>query len=112
MCEYQYIKDQLDEIYDYYGEENQQLKLIEEMGELISAMARDDYDNYIEELADVSIVLEQIIINLNKNRKKQFEEIRIAKIEKTLKNIKNEKDEQIRTCSIVEQVMGGSFLNE
>ena len=87
MCEYQYIKDQLNKIYNHYGQQNQHLKLIEEMRELTIAILGDDYNNYLEELADVSIVLEQIILNLGLESKEQFENIRFEKIVRTLKRI-------------------------
>lgn len=47
-------------ILDYYGEKHQQEKAIEEMAELISAIKHNDRNNYIEELADVSIMVEQL----------------------------------------------------
>ena len=43
-------------ILNYYGEESQKRKIIEEMAELIVAILHGDHDNYIEELADTSIV--------------------------------------------------------
>lgn len=91
MCEYKYIKDQLDKIYNHYGKENQHIKLIEEMAELTQAILKDDYKNYLEELADVSIVLEQIILKLDKKDKEQFEQVRTDKIERTLKRFEQEK---------------------
>lgn len=57
-----------------YGINTQYMKTIEELGELIRALARfsvskddfalDDFDNLIEEIADVEIMIEQIKITL------------------------------------------------
>ena len=48
-----------------YGSGAQQMKAIEELGELIRALARaDDPDNIAEEMADVEIMLGQLRIIL------------------------------------------------
>ena len=48
-------------IADYYGEANQRIKCIEECGELIQAIAKDDpTEHIIEELADVHIMTVQL----------------------------------------------------
>lgn len=49
----------LNEIFNYYGLETQHLKLIEELGELISALATGTTEEVITEIADVEIMLEQ-----------------------------------------------------
>ena len=47
----------------HYGRGNQQLKAIEELSELIRALARgDDSENVAEEMADVRIMLDQLEI--------------------------------------------------
>ena len=47
----------------HYGRGNQQLKAIEELAELIRALARgDDSENVAEEMADVRIMLDQLEI--------------------------------------------------
>ena len=48
-----------------YGKEAQKMKAIEELGELVQAVARDleghpDPENIAEEMADVSIMLDQL----------------------------------------------------
>ena len=48
------------EIADYYGKEHQTIKAIEELAELIQALAKEDVENIKEELADVMVMLEQI----------------------------------------------------
>lgn len=46
-------------IFDYYGEENQLNKLIEECSELIRAISRKDKVNILEEVADVQLLIER-----------------------------------------------------
>ena len=53
-------REQLSRIYDHYGRENQYKKTIEELGELISAMATGTEEDVISEIADVEIMLEQL----------------------------------------------------
>lgn len=47
-------------IADHYGKEHQTVKAIEELAELIQALAKGDIDNIKEEIADVRVMLEQI----------------------------------------------------
>ena len=48
------------EIADYYGKEHQTIKAIEELAELIQALAKGDMENIKEEIADVRVMLEQL----------------------------------------------------
>lgn len=48
------------EIADHYGKEHQTVKAIEELAELIQALAKGDIENIKEEIADVRVMLEQI----------------------------------------------------
>lgn len=62
----------------HYGRGNQQLKAIEELSELIRALARgDDSENVAEEMADVRIMLDQLEIMFG-NR----EDVRRIELEK------------------------------
>lgn len=47
-------------IADHYGKKHQTIKTMEELAELIQALARGDEDNIKEEMADVMVMLEQI----------------------------------------------------
>lgn len=47
-------------IADHYGKKHQTIKTMEELAELIQALAREDVENIKEELADVMVMLEQI----------------------------------------------------
>lgn len=48
-------------IANHFGLENQKLKTIEECSELINAIAHNNLDNIIEEIADVQIMLRQLV---------------------------------------------------
>lgn len=54
------LRFQCGEILKHYGEEHQQEKAIEEMAELITAIKHGDRENYVEELADVQVMIEQL----------------------------------------------------
>lgn len=68
------MKNKLQQIYNHYGKERQLLKLVEECGELITAIARNDEANMLEEMADVGVVISQFmiiypeIINISKEK--------------------------------------------
>lgn len=47
-------------INNFYGHETEISKVNEELGELITAVARGDVDNIAEEIADVSICMEHL----------------------------------------------------
>ena len=60
-------------IFEHYGEEAQKQQLIQECAELIQAVTKGEYDNFVEELADVQVVIDQFTINspeLDKNMRK------------------------------------------
>lgn len=69
-----------EKILETYGEENQRKILIEEMGELIQAIIKverygDSYrDAYISELADVTIMIKQMVIALSEIEQKAYED--------------------------------------
>lgn len=54
--------EKLKPIINHYGHTTQFNKTVEELSELIRALVRDDKDNLIEEMADVYIMLEQLLI--------------------------------------------------
>lgn len=80
------------EIADNFGIRNQQLKLIEECSELIKELAldvakdRNITDKTISEIADVNILINQILyLSNSKDKLKQQIEF---KLERTIKRIK------------------------
>ena len=55
------MKEKLKKIYNHFGEEAQMHKLIEEAGELAEAVREGDEEHITEEIADVLVLVEQII---------------------------------------------------
>lgn len=58
-------------IAEHYGKEVQIIKTIEECAELIQALAKGDFENVAEEMADVKIMLAQLEYLLGNSRKVQ-----------------------------------------
>ncbi len=88
-----YMNKQTQQIFEHFGIEAQKMKLIEEMAELTKEIVKrkgkqneDERKRHIirSELADVSIVLEQLIEYYGKDF---VEYIKQAKIERTLERI-------------------------
>lgn len=89
-------------IVEHYGVDDQRNILIEECGELVQAAAKmnrpakDDAEklkrreNFIEELADVSIMIEQMKAALSINERKLFNDFVAYKIMRQLERIQNE----------------------
>ena len=73
-------------ILNIYGEEAQAKKVIEELAELQRAIVREDVENIHEEIADVIIMLEQLMAFEAIDTKK-IDEIIESKIERELKRI-------------------------
>lgn len=70
-------------ILNIYGEEAQAKKVIEELAELQRAIVREDVENIHEEIADVLIMLEQLMAFEAIDTKK-IDEIIESKIEREL----------------------------
>lgn len=66
----------------YYGSANQITKAIEELSELIRALARcNDVDNIAEEMADVRIMLDQLEIMFdNHDRVREIEYEKLTRL--------------------------------
>lgn len=56
------MKEKLKKIYNHFGEETQMHKLIEEAGELAEAVREGDKEHITEEIADVLVLVEQIMV--------------------------------------------------
>lgn len=88
------IDPRLKTIAEYYGFKAQAEKAIEEMAELIVEIKHhDNYTNMIEELADVKIMIDQLIYLVRKDQEnaEYFDYESNFKIERTLKRIEEEK---------------------
>lgn len=74
----------------HYGIEAQKRKLQEECAELIRAIARNDEENMLEEIADVSILIEQFKTVLDYFEK--IEKMKDEKIKRTLERIEAQQE--------------------
>lgn len=77
------------EILNHFGFDEQQEKLVEECEELIEAAQSDEYDSFIEELADVSIIIKQMCLSLDPEQYKQYEKMLDFKLDRTIERIKS-----------------------
>ena len=74
-------------IWEHYGKEAQTKKLVEELGELITAIAREDARAVREEMADVEVM----IMQFKQGLKIDTLPIMNYKLNRTLARIENEK---------------------
>lgn len=81
--------EKLKAIINHYGHTTQFNKAVEELSELIRALVRDDKDNLIEEMADVYIMLEQLLIMCDIPEVIMDYSIN-KKIERTLERVEND----------------------
>lgn len=79
-------------ILEHYGFDAQQDKLVEECEELIKAAQSEDYDSFIEELADVSIMISQMVMSLDQDQQEQYDKTIDFKLDRTLWRIISESD--------------------
>lgn len=65
-----------------YGQSMQQFKAIEELSELIRALARFDDENIAEEMADVRIMLDQLeLIFRNGQKVARYEVLKLRRLD-------------------------------
>jgi len=76
-------------IFTHYGKKTQETKLIEELSELIRAIARNDTENFIEELADVQVLIDQFTL-LYPDLAVKVVEIKHKKAARQIKRIKGD----------------------
>ena len=74
-------------IFEAYGWENQKQQLIQELAELIQAITKNDLTNLIEEIADVQVLIDQIVTVYPLFRKK-IEFVKLYKVKRQLERIK------------------------
>lgn len=80
-------------IFNHYGVESQKRQLIQELGELIVAITKNDLENIIEEMADVQVMLDQFTISETINYD-NIELMQIKKIRRQVKRIMEEKEKE------------------
>lgn len=84
----QEIEQNIQKIADYYGLDNQLNKTIEECAELIQALVKlESRENTIEEIADVQIMLKQMLYLLD--CEKEVEKVMEYKINRQLERNEN-----------------------
>lgn len=81
------MKEKLEKIINHYGYKHQKKKLVEECSELIRAIATEDEQNMLEEMADVSVVIDSITYHFP-NMREEFEKIKSEKIDRTIARFK------------------------
>ena len=94
-----YLTGAASDIFKHYGSEHQATKLVEESGELISAIARYKNDpsegncsQMYEEMADVILMLEQVVGSLNASDGRYLAQMVMAKAHRQLARISLKKD--------------------
>lgn len=73
-------------IFDHYGIENQKLQFIQELAELIQAITKGDEENFVEELADVQVMIDQFVIS-NPALDAKYQQIQLEKVRRQIKRI-------------------------
>lgn len=81
--------NKLRKIIDHYGQEHQIAKANEELHELIQAIIEDDKDHITEEMADVVVMLWQLVI-IYEIDVLEIPKIMDYKINRTIKRIEQE----------------------
>lgn len=100
------MKVMCNDIFIHYGEQHQQEKAIEEMAELISAIKHHDRKNYIEELADCGVMLEQLYQGLSFEEQAEYIKVQHFKIGRQIGRIK---DDPWKPDDLVEQAFRHGF---
>lgn len=80
-------------IFNHYGKEAQKQQLIQELGELIVAITKNNMENIIEEMADVQVMIDQFTIN-EKDLYDKIEISQIKKVRRQVKRIMEEKEKE------------------
>lgn len=74
------------QIFKYYGKERQMLQLVQELAELIQAITKGDKENFIEEIADVQVMIDQFTI-MHPDLDKEMRKIQLEKVKRQLKRM-------------------------
>ena len=76
-------------IFDYYGINSQKNQLIQELGELIVAITKDNLENIIEEMADVQVMLDQFRLS-KPDWRSQIDSIKQVKVRRQIERMSND----------------------
>lgn len=80
------------QIFEFYGKEHQTLQLVQELAELIQAITKGDKENFIEEIADVQVMIDQFII-MHPDLDKEMRRIQLEKVKRQLKRMEELKND-------------------
>ena len=89
MNEYDKYLTNIDKIFNHYGYDHQLNKLVEEIGELLIAISEKDALNMWEEMADVSVILDQF---RRHSAYEAFQQIQYVKAQRQVDRIEAEND--------------------
>lgn len=84
------MKNKLLTIFNTYGKSHQLSKLLEEVGEFIETVMNEDKENMVQEMADVSVMLEQFKAYYDLDDM-HISEVMHQKIDRQLDRIEKEK---------------------
>lgn len=84
------MENKLLTIFNTYGKSHQVSKLLEEVGEFIETVMNEDKENMVQEMADVSVMLEQFHAYYDLDDM-HISEIMHQKIDRQLDRIEKEK---------------------
>ena len=86
-------------IFHTYGVTSQRYQLIQELSQLIVAIAKNDLENIIEEMADVEVLFDQFKLADNDITYKTIDDIKFKKVTRQLYRIHNEQcSERNKQC--------------
>ncbi len=76
----------LEKLIEKFGKDNQKMKAIEELSELMKEIAKDNRAGIVEEMIDVYIMLEQIalIYNITDDEQMKMQQVKFDRIRKLL----------------------------
>ena len=83
------MENKLLTIFNTYGKSHQVSKLLEEVGEFIETVMNEDKENMVQEMADVSVMLEQFHAYYDLDDM-HISEVMHQKIDRQLKRIEND----------------------
>lgn len=107
MNEYDKYLTNIDKIYNHYGYDRQLNKLVEEIGELLIAISKKDEFNIREEMADVSLLLDQF---RRQSAYGAFQQIQYAKAQRQVDRIENNSTQKTFTREEIAKMSTSEFI--
>lgn len=107
MNEYDKYLTNIDKIYNHYGYDRQLNKLVEEIGGLLIAISKKDEFNIREEMADISVILDQFRRHSNFI---SFQEIQLKKAQRQVDRIENNSTQKTFTREEIARMSTSEFI--